>query len=306
MTDAPLDPGTRFQAGSVVARTLSVIGLLALLLALYIFTIRPAQLRWGATPDELARSMPGDDLVPHPTFLATRAVTIRGRPGDIWPWLVQIGYDRAGFYGYDPIENLGSKRGIHSAVRIIPELQHPAVGERVYMSRIAYLIFGAVVPNQYLIWTGEQVPSDGAFTWALYPLDANHTRLVSRIRIRYHWTDRSIVLALFTEFADHVAVPRILLGVKNRVEARPLQPLAAQLAEIAVWFIAFLELCVSIFFVFRWPQWWQAWTLALASGVLLFFSLYAHQPAWLSAVLVFALTVIIRFCVPNSRIERIA
>lgn len=286
----------RTQAASIVARMVSIIGLLGLLLGVYIFAIRPAQLHWGATPEEIARAMPGDDLVSRPTFLATRAITIRGRPEDIWPWLIQIGYDRAGFYGYDAIENLGAQHGIHSANRIIPELQHPAAGDRVYMSRIAYLIFGAIVPNRYLIWTADEAPPSSAFTWGLYPLDPDHTRLVSRIRIRYHWTDRSIILALFTEFADHVAVRRILLGVKDRVESRASRPLAAQMAEIAVWFLVFFELLASIFFVFRWRCWWLAWILALASGWVLLFSLYAHFHPAVGGSLAVTLAIAICFC----------
>ena len=65
--------------------------------------------------------MPGDDLVANPTFVATRAITIRGRPEDIWPWIAQMGFDRAGYYGYDLIENIGSKTGIRSAESIVPE-----------------------------------------------------------------------------------------------------------------------------------------------------------------------------------------
>jgi len=120
------------------------------------------------TCGQTARAMPRDGLVANPTFCATRAVTIRGRTEDIWPWIAQMGYDRAGFYGYDLIENLGSMRGIRSAEQILPELKHPAVGDRAYMSRIAYLSFDSVAPNRYLIWTGDDSPPDSAFTWAIY------------------------------------------------------------------------------------------------------------------------------------------
>ncbi len=304
MTDRPADSAARLQRTSIVARVLSLIALFALLLVVYIFAIRPSQLRWGATPEELARVMPGDNLISTPTFFATRAITINARPGDIWPWLAQIGYNRAGFYGYDVIENLGAKQGIRSADRIIPELQHPATGDLICMSPVSCLQFGAILPNEFLIWTGRESPPLGAFTWALYPLDANHTRLVSRIRIRYHWTDRTFVLALFTEFADHVAVPKILAGVKDRVERRQPEPLTAQLVNIAVWLLAFLEFVASMFFLFRWRYWWQAWTLALASGALLFFSLYARQPAWLSGTLALALAATIFLCRANSRRHR--
>jgi hypothetical protein len=268
-----------------LARLSSIIALFLALLAAYLFAVRPSQLRWGASPEEIARVMPGDSLVRNPTFCATRAITIRGRPEDVWPWIVQIGYGRAGFYGYDLIENLGSKRGIRSAQHIIPELQHPAVGERVYMSRVAYLVFDSIVPDQYLIWRGGEAPANSSFAWALYPVAGGHTRLVSRIRIRYHWTDRWTVLDLFTEFADHVAVPKILAGVKGRVEGRGPEPLAAQAVEIIVWVLALLELLVAVAFVFQWQRWWQAWLLALASACLLLFVLYGRQRVWIGAAL---------------------
>src|ERR1700761_6262347 len=105
---------------SKIARLFSVVALLFILITLYLFLIRPSQLHWGATAQEVERAMPGDDLVANPTFVATRAITIRGGSEDIWPWLVQMGYDRAGFYGYDLIENLGSKTGIHSAASLVP------------------------------------------------------------------------------------------------------------------------------------------------------------------------------------------
>jgi hypothetical protein len=72
-----------------------------LMVAIYLLAIRPSQLHWGATSKECSRSMPGDDLVSSPSFCATRGVTIHGRPEDIWPWLAQMGYGHAGFYGYD-------------------------------------------------------------------------------------------------------------------------------------------------------------------------------------------------------------
>ena len=202
-----------------------------LLYAIYLLAIRPAELRWGATAEEVARSMPGDDLVPTPSFCATRAITIHGRPEDIWPWLVQIGYGRAGFYGYDLIENLGSSTGIRSAGSILPELQHPKTGDVLPISAVASLVFESIQPERYLVWRGAATPIDSSFVWALYPIDASHTRLISRIRLRYHWRDRRLALDLFTEFGDHVAVPKILLGLKGRVEGRPPQTLAEEAAR---------------------------------------------------------------------------
>ena len=78
--------------------------------------IRPRQIRWGATGEEVARSLPGDEIVKHPSFNATRAVTIQARPENIWPWLLQIGSRRAGWYSLDFIDNAG----IASSDQVIP------------------------------------------------------------------------------------------------------------------------------------------------------------------------------------------
>lgn len=269
----------------MIAKSFAVAVLLGLLAVLYGFAIRPGQLRWGATAEELARPLPGDGLVPHPSFLATRAITISARPEDIWPWIVQIGYGRAGFYGYDLIENLGSQRGIRSAAKIVPELQRLKVGDRVYMSAVAWQVIHSMAPNQYLIWAGDQNPPGGAFTFALFPLDGSHTRLVNRFRFRYHWTDAAIPLELFTEFGDHVAVRKMLLGIKDRVEGRRVEPLRAQAVEIAVWMAAFLEFTGAVIFLMRAKSLWWIFVTGLFSELVLLFVLYGGKPVWIGAMM---------------------
>lgn len=73
-----------------IVRFFSVIAIFVILTTAYQLFIRPSQLRLGATNEEVRRTMRGDDLVAHPTFVATRAITIRGRPEQTWPWLVQM------------------------------------------------------------------------------------------------------------------------------------------------------------------------------------------------------------------------
>src|ERR1017187_6305169 len=270
---------------AAATRSLAVFALNILSIGFYYVVVRPGQLRWGATQEELARPLPGDDLVASPTFCATRAVTITGRPEDIWPWILQIGYDRAGFYGYDLIENLGSKRGIRSAAKIVPDLQRLGVGDRVYMSRIAYLVIHAMTANRFLVWVGDEDPPTGAFTFGLFPVDEKHTRLVIRARLRYRWTDSRILLDLFTEFGDHVAVPKMLLGVRDRVEGRQIQPLALQAMEIAVWLAALLEYVIAIVLIHVRRQWWRTWTTGLLAASALFFVLYAREPVWIGVLL---------------------
>src|SRR5438105_3045577 len=87
-------------------------------------------MRWGATKAEVAGPVPGDEIVPKASFNATRAITIGAPPERVWPWIVQMGYRRAGFYTYALLDNAGYE----SADRILPEYQDPKAGDWMPMS----------------------------------------------------------------------------------------------------------------------------------------------------------------------------
>jgi hypothetical protein len=70
---------------------------------------RRRHLRWGASEAEVAGATPGDELVPEPSFNATRAITIDAPPEAVWPWLAQLGYGRAGWCSYDLFDNAAAK-----------------------------------------------------------------------------------------------------------------------------------------------------------------------------------------------------
>jgi len=110
-------------APSASDRTALVVSLLLLAsVFLYAFVARPWFMNWGATEEERTAAMPGDNLVPRPISRATRAVTIEAPPDKVWPWLVQLGQDRAAFYSYTWLENLLGVN-YHNADRIHPEWQ---------------------------------------------------------------------------------------------------------------------------------------------------------------------------------------
>ena len=264
---------------------LAALGLFGLVMAAYLLWARPYQLHWGATAEEINRAMPGDELNPNPKFLATRAITIDGTPEAIWPWLLQMGYGRAGYYGYDILENLGSPRGLESAESILPEFQNFKVGDEVPISPAASMSFYAIQPDQYLIWAGETGGTYGAFTWALYPIDASHTRLVSRIRWSHHWTQPGILaLDLFSEFTDHIAVRKILEGVKGRVEGYS-QSMALGTIEFAIYLVAALLFFVALALVLIFPLTWRGWLAGLAAGIIWLVVWYGPIPVWVGAVL---------------------
>jgi hypothetical protein len=200
----------------------------AVLFGVYLRFIRPWQLRWGATDEEVARAMPGDDEVKHPTFNATRAVTIQARPEDIWPWLLQIGAGRAGWYTYDWLERQ------RFAERIIPEFQHLEVGDLIPTNSKGTHgpLVKALDPNRRLMLWGHTEELIYTWYWGLYPLDARQTRLITRVHMRYEWTSPMLVFNLLVEFADIVMMRKMLLSIKQRAEHASRQ--TREPAEIAI------------------------------------------------------------------------
>jgi hypothetical protein len=99
--------------------------------ALYWFPIRRWMNQWGATPSDLARVMAGDSFLADPTYSGTITVTVNAPPEYIWPWWVQIGYQRGGLYGYDWLDRLFGYLDRPSATRVLPEFQRLAVGDAI-------------------------------------------------------------------------------------------------------------------------------------------------------------------------------
>ena len=265
----------------VPKKIMAVLALVGVVLAFYLIWARPYQLRWGATDKEVNGRMPGDEINCDPTFLATRAITIQGTPKEIWPWLLQMGYGRAGFYAYDIFENIGSPRGIRSADDIIPELQQFKVGDEMPISPAGGLSFYAIEPNQYLIWKGDG--AYGGFIWALYPLDNNQTRLVSRARLSYTWNrPTQLVFDLLTEFSDHLAVRKILQGVKGRVEGK-IEPMAKANTEFVIYLASAFVFLGAVILIFLRPLSWRSWLAGLAAGVAWLITWYAPISIWIGA-----------------------
>jgi hypothetical protein len=266
-------------------RLSAVFSVIVLIGTLYYFAVRPYKLTLGATRSETERPMPGDELVSHPHFLATRAITIRGTPEEIWPWLIQMGYNRAGFYGFDILENLGSERGLRSAKEIIPKFQYFQVGDEVPISAIHSMVFYAIEPNQYLVWAGEGDHAPSGIVWALYPLDDGQTRLVSRVRWSYRLTGPvSVIMAMFVDSADHIAVRKILQSVKGRVEGQ-IEPAWVVDVEFFI-FVAVIGIFVAaLIALLSHPLTWPSWFVACGAGIAWLLIWYAPLPIPISVLL---------------------
>ena len=210
---------TRPRAGAWAAIGRTVV-LAALAYVAVIIVVRPLYLRWGSSDTELRTALPGDDLVPNPHYTVQHAVTIDATPDAIWPWLVQLGQDRGGFYSYDWLERLIGD-DISNAERIHPEWQTLREGDLVRAVQPSYMggIFGPSVgwrivrlePNRVLVLGGW-----GAFV--LEPVGES-TRLIVRTRGAGR---PNVALAPFGllvfEPAHFIMQRRMLLGIKERAE----------------------------------------------------------------------------------------
>jgi hypothetical protein len=188
--------------------------------------------RWGATAEEAAQPMPGDELVPNSLLGYTHAITIQSPPARVWQWLAQMGQGRGGLYSYDGLENLAGCK-IHSVDRIVPELQNLQVGELIRLGPQGYPCFAvaALEPGRALVLvsadpqTGEAVDLDpqavkgfSIATWQflLMPQDGNATRLLARQRLAYTQDMRWIWR--LTEPVAFVMERKMLLGIRGRAE----------------------------------------------------------------------------------------
>lgn len=175
--------------------------------------LRRRILTWGATADEAARRLPGDELLPDADVVSTRAISVDAPPGAVWPWLAQMGPSpRGGAYTYDWIENLLGL-DMHSVDRVLPEFQHPRPGEGFGLgpNRMRYEL---VEPGRVLATRS----ADGNWVWSfvLEPRKGG-TRLLSRNRIRLpRLKDRLGMIPM--EPGSLVMERKMLRGIKERAE----------------------------------------------------------------------------------------
>jgi len=181
----------------------------------YFIYYRPWQLRWGATEVELKQSLPGDDIVDNPSFNATRVVTIEARSQDIYPWIVQMGIKRAGWYSYDLLDNLGKK----SAMEILDEYQNIQIGDLIPMSPDGKngIWVKDFEKNHWMLWWDKK--GDTSWVWMINPIDNNTCRLITRVRVKYRWFSVSVIFNLIIEFFDMPMMRKCMIGIKQRAES---------------------------------------------------------------------------------------
>lgn len=180
---------------------------------LYRSAARRWVLEWGASPEEAAAQLPGDELIDDRDGVATRAITVDAPPDKVWPWIVQIGpAPRGGVYTYDWIENLLGLN-MHSVEEVLPEFQHPEVGDVLSMGANKMTI-ELVDSNRAIAWRS----SDGNWVWSFVLREQDgKTRLISRNSFRLpRLVDKIGMLPM--EPGSLIMERKMLLGMKDRAE----------------------------------------------------------------------------------------
>ncbi len=194
-------------------RPRTALGLLVAFGAVYRSILRRPILTWGATAEEAAARLPGDELLEHADGVATRAITIDAPAAAVWPWLVQMGpAPRGGAYTYDWIENLLGLN-MHSADHVLPEFQHPEVGDTIGYGKNQMRV-ERVEPEHVLAWRSE----DGNWVWTFVVAEHDgRTRLISRNRFRLPTLAARIGM-LPMEPGSLLMERKMLRGIKRRAE----------------------------------------------------------------------------------------
>ena len=179
--------------------------------------------RWGSTAVEQARSLPGDDIVPHPKLESTRAITIYAPAADVWPWLIQMGQGRGGLYSYQVLENL-ARCDMHNADRIHDEWQNSVVGDKVRFGPepFPFQWIRAIDPNRTLVLgsAAGETKTPASWVFHLEPLGPTATRLLVRARNGYEpGLLNALIWRGITDPMYAVMERRMLIGIRDRAEA---------------------------------------------------------------------------------------
>lgn len=204
---------------------------------------------WGVDPNETTRSLPGDDIVANATGGETRGITIDAPPDAIWPWLVQMGYGRAGWYSYDQLDQRG-----RSVDEIVDAWQALAVGDVVPTHPGGGFEVARIEPGRVLILRSDTAlvtaqaeaaqavesglesatpgvqlsgailsgtPQQFAASWAfiLEPIDGGRTRLIERFRIWFGAEQPGSRFVMpFVGFGVVVMMHKQMVGLRERAE----------------------------------------------------------------------------------------
>ena len=259
-----------------------------LLLAFFLFA-RPWYLSWGADQRLRTAQLPGDNLLWLGTPRETRAVLIQAPASQVWPWVAQIGQDRAGFYSYEILENLVGCE-MKNLDYLIPALQHWQEGDKLWMyppdraGGIGQAPLARYDPGHSLVFytrrpgTALTGQPDGTWAFVVEPVDNETSRLIMRGRGRgsLGLLGASFERSIF-EPIHFVMERKMMEGIKMRAEERPVSS-ARDNVQVLLWVLTFALLIASGILVLEGRGWrWHAVTFTAAG--LLFALLTLAQPS---------------------------
>lgn len=190
------------------AAALAAVGAVA-----YLRWVRPWHLAWGATEDERRRAMPGDAEVADPQLDATRAISIAAPPAAVWPWLLQMGYRRAGFYSYR-FDNAW----VPSPWGIVPELLHLEVGDMMPTGPGQGFTVKEMKPQRSLLLAIEEEAIRVSSSIVLEEPGETGTRMIGRLRVRFGRGLPLFPYRLLFDLGDFIMMRKMFLGIKERAE----------------------------------------------------------------------------------------
>jgi hypothetical protein len=247
----------------------------AAIVTVHLTIARPWFMRWGATDREIGAVWPGDELSSRADTVTTRAVTVDAAPEYIWPWIVQLGQDRAGWYSYRLLENLAGCR-MPRVHRVVAAFQHREVGDKVWMypegrlNGLGHAVVARVEPGRALVLAtmplgADTVTTDATLAFLLDPIDESRTRLIMRSRgprpSTLGW--RLFEGGVFQPM--HFAMERrMMLTIKALAEGGNPDE-TADLAQAALWIAIGLSCALALAAVCFTVAWRRA-VVALAAG----------------------------------------
>jgi len=199
------------------SRGLLVIGLGAALV-IGAVNVRRWAGRWGVSDDDLHRPLAGDDIVTSPRWEMTLATTINASPELVWPWLVQMGYQRGGLYSYDWLDRLFGILDRPSADRILPQFQLLKTGDVIPLGAGPNWPIALIEPNRALVIAPDVPGFETSWAFILEPTGDGSTRLVTRSRADYPTTPITWLYGSMLDPIAFVMTRRMLLGIKERAE----------------------------------------------------------------------------------------
>jgi len=215
------------QTGAMVSKTRRITEAAVLVAVLY--GARRYYRNWGATKAECQMTLPGDTLVAEPAMQTTEAVYIDAPVSAVWPWLLQMGQDRGGFYGGQVLKNLAGLNH-HDADRVHPEWQQLAVGDLVRLAPEGWmglpdgvtLRVADIVPEKCIVLSAIPAGPRWSAVWSFHvqPHWEDRVRLLTRARIAVRLPGEIFAMELLRPVLSLIA-RGLLLGIKHRVE-RPL------------------------------------------------------------------------------------